>query len=428
MIEPSPRLRPSVDVARVQAQGRDLLCLFDRLDPELGQVLISPEALDLVALLDGSRSVSAVRAAYMLRTGESVTLEQVRELVQGLDEALLLEGPRFEAHEERQRAEYRSQPVRAAVHAGGAYPGEEASLRAFLAERYTMPGGPGRAPGGVSRGPARGLIAPHIDLHRGGHSYAWGYGALAEREPAAVYLLFGTSHRPMTLPFAITAKAYDTPLGALPADHDLVEAIARRAPVDLFTDERMHEREHALEFQAVYLKAIGHAGEGAATVVPILCAPPMDAGSDGLPTGSALWTETIQAIRAALDESGKRWCVVAGADFAHVGPQFGDPGLVDAAFAAHVRAGDLAMLEHVARGDLEGFFRQVVDEPPGPGMAGDSGAVGGARRICGLSPMLATLAVLADGGTESRGEVLHYDQWIAEDGSGSVTFGCVEFA
>ena len=56
-------------------------------------------------------------------------------------------------------------------------------------------------------------------------------------------------------------------------------------------------------------------------------------------------------------------------------------------------------------------------------MAGESMAVGGPRRICGLAPMYALLR-LVEG---SRGSVLHYDQWIDRGGAGSVTFGCVLF-
>ena len=92
-------------------------------------------------------------------------------------------------------------------------------------------------------------------------------------------------------------------------------------------------------------------------------------------------------------------------------------------FADHVRAGDLAMLEYAAAGDADGFYRQVVQESCGPGMAGDSMAVGGPRRICGLAPIYALLR-LAE---RDNGVVLHYDQWIDQGGAGSVTFGCVVF-
>jgi predicted class III extradiol MEMO1 family dioxygenase len=148
--------------------------------------------------------------------------------------------------------------------------------------------------------------------------------------------------------------------------------------------------------------------------------------SGGTPRDDAATEEVIQAIAEIVAESeaeGRRVCFVAGADFAHVGPQFGDPSAVDRRFADHVRAGDLAMLERCAAGDADGFYRQVVRERPGPGMAGDSMAVGGPRRICGLAPMYALLRLV----DRQNGQVLHYDQWIDRGGAGSVTFGCVVF-
>src|SRR6266511_4055467 len=58
-----PRLRPTVDLARVEANGARLVCLFDRQDPPSGQVVVSEGGLLLASLLDGERSVQAVRAA-----------------------------------------------------------------------------------------------------------------------------------------------------------------------------------------------------------------------------------------------------------------------------------------------------------------------------------------------------------------------------
>jgi AmmeMemoRadiSam system protein B len=414
-----------VDAARVPAQGdAELVCLFDRQDPGSGQVVITRGGLLLASLLDGVRTPAAIRSAFALRTGATLGPGEVEAFVQQLDTANLLDSPRFRERARRVADDFRARPTREAVHAGGAYPGQPAALRAFLDSRYTAVGGPGRLPGPVTKPSRRALIAPHIDLHRGGHSYAWGYGALAESEPAELYILLGTSHMPMSQPFAATRRPYDTPFGPVVADPDLLERLARRVPFDIYEAELAHQREHALEFQAVYLRYLEHSGgAGRAPVVPILCVPPGRLPAGGTPRDDPATEEFLAALAEVLAEDGRRVCFVAGADFAHIGPQFSDPAPVNQRFADHVRAGDLAMLELVAHGDADGFYHQVVDEPAGPGMAGDSRAVGGPRRICGLAPMYALLR-LAD---RTDGEVLHYDQWIDQGGAGSVTFGCVIF-
>lgn len=420
-----PPLRPGIDAIRMPSQGdEDVICLFDRQDPLLGQVVITQAGLLLASLLDGERTAAAVRAAFALRTGVSIGPGEVEAFVDQLDGAGLLDSPRYQARREQVVMQFRTRPTRAAVHAGGAYPGQPRTLRDFLDDCYTKPGGPGVRPGPVSRPSRRALIAPHIDLHRGGHSYAWGYRALAESEPANLYVLLGTSHQPMRRPFAATTRPYDTPFGPVLTDGAFLERLATRVPFDLYGEEMAHEREHALEFQAVYLRYLEHSGgAGVAPAIPILCVPPKRLSDGGTPREDDATEEFLQALNETLIEDGRRVCFIAGADFAHVGPRFGDPSPVDGHFAEHVRAGDLAMLEQVAAGDADGFYRQVVEEPRGPGMAGDSGAIGGPRRICGLAPMYALLRLV----DRTNGEILHYDQWIDDGGAGSVTFGCVVF-
>ena len=422
---PLPRLRPGVDAAPVPPEhGDNLICLYDRQDPAGGQFVTTRVGVMLASLFDGNRTESGVRAAFALRTGSMLAPHDLAAFVAELDKANLLDSPRYRAQQQVLAGQFRVGPLRPAVHAGGAYPGEPDALRAFLESRYTAIGGPGAGPGPVAHPSRRALIAPHIDLHRGGHSYAWGYRALAEAEPAELYVLLGTSHTPMQRPFAATALPYDTPFGPVTGDPDFLERFQRRAPFDIFEEELSHRREHALEFQAVYLRHLGHSGEGSpAGVVSILCVPPNATVDGGTPRDDPATEEFIRALDQTIAEDGRRVCFIAGADFAHVGPQFGDPTPVDAGFAEHVRAGDLAMLKQAAAGDADGFYRQVVLEVPGPGMANESMAVGGPRRICGLAPMYALLR-LVEGNT---GTVLHYDQWIEQAGLGSVTFGCVLF-
>lgn len=431
---PCPRLRPTVDAAPLEDGAQKLVCLFDRQDPSAGQVVLSEHGVLLASLLDGRRTLPAIRALFSLRVPAAISVADIADFVRQLDEAYLLDSERYRERERGRADSFRALPTRPPAHAGGAYPGEPTELRAFLDARYTTAGGPGARPGPRRDQCIRALIAPHIDLHRGGHSYAWGYRELAECEPAELYVLLGTCHQPMERPFAATARPYDTPLGPVRADPAFLQRLATRTPFDLFAGELRHRAEHSLEFQALYLRYLGHSGDDgrgddgqadaqSAAVVPILCVPPANVRDGDTPGDDAQVADFLDALRETIREDGRRVCFVAGADFAHVGPQFGDPALVDHRFAEHVRRGDLAMLEHVAAGDANGFYRQVTEEGPGPGMAGDSHAVGGPRRICGLAPMYALLSLL--GPTEGR--VLHYDQWIDPRRTGSVTFGCVAF-
>lgn len=414
-----PRLRP-IDVQPARADGQLVYCLRDRLDPDGPTLVVSPEALLLISLFDGTRDLRGVQIAFALRTGQTLPLEQIAAVAEQLDEAYFLAGPRRDAREAAQRAAFAALPHRPAVHAGGAYPGEPATLEAALDGYFVADGGPGVPLPPTDRRELAALIAPHVDLHRGGPTYAWAYRALAEAVSPELIVLLGTCHAPMSVAFAATTKDYDTPFGPLPTDAAFVRELATRyignGGIDgvpaLLVDEYAHRAEHALEFQAVYLRYLQRKGWlGPVQVVPILCAAPHGlVAAGGSPCEVPAIAELLDLLSAQLAADGRRWCLIAGADLAHIGPQFGDSQPVSRTWLTHVEAADRAMLGLTAAGDAEGFYHQVMDD-------GDS------RRICGVAPIYALLRLLPP----SRGEVLRYTQWADTAGDSAVTFASLAF-
>ncbi len=413
MSENRPRLR-AVEVIHLPGDdGRAMACLRDRLDPAAQPVIITQAGLLLASLLDGRRTVGEVRSAFLLRTGMPLPEKQIAQFVDQLDQAYLLDTPRFRLRMSGLRDEFRVAPTRAASHAGGAYPGDPATLIPFLDGFYLHPDGPGAAPAPPGSKPLRGLIAPHIDLHRGGPLYAWAYQALAESEPADLYLLLGTCHAGMRGTVAATRKSYDTPLGVVPTDEPFLDELQARFGEDLYQDEYQHRAEHSLEFQALYLRYLGHSGgAGPSRCIPILCNSPRALVGEGQsPRESPSIDAFVRALRDTISASGKRVCLIAGADLAHVGPQFGDPRPLTAADLTAVEAADREMLALACASDAEGFYRQVMREQD-------------ARRICGLGPIYMLLATL---GEDAQGELLRYAQWVDSAGNGSVTYAAVAY-
>ena len=117
----------------------------------------------------------------------------------------------------------------------------------------------------------RGLVAPHIDPWRGKLGYGHAYSVLRAGLPEEVdtFVLLGTSHAPMSEPFALCRKAFDTPLGAVKADLEAIDRIGARSPFDPFADLLNHKREHSLEFQAVFVRHL--VGDREVRIIPILC-------------------------------------------------------------------------------------------------------------------------------------------------------------
>lgn len=412
LAQPLPALRPVVELTPVVIDGQRWFCLQDRLDPEAAPLVVSEAAALLATLLDGRRTLGEVRTAFLLRTGVMLPEQELREFIERLDRAYLLDSVRCRARLVEQRKAFQNARERPAMFAGRAYPGSAEEVRDFFDRLFTAPNGPGGPPGPPRPRVAQALIAPHIDLHRGGPAYAWAYGALAECQPADVYLLLGTCHTPMRTPLAATRKAYATPLGAVQVAQDFIDLLESVYPGDLYADELSHRAEHSLEFQALALRYLAERTRGREPlVVPLLCGSLHEwSDGSGSPRAVAEIAAAVEALRTALQRYGRRVCLIAGADLAHVGPQFGDREVVSVAVRARVERRDREMLELICAADAEGFFRQVMSD-------------GDARRICGLAPIYYLLALL-DG---VQGRLLAYHQWVDERGHGSVTYASVIF-
>jgi AmmeMemoRadiSam system protein B len=176
----------------------------------------------------------------------------------------------------------------------------------------------------------------------------------------------------------------------------------------LFAGELSHAGEHSIEFQAVYLRSLGLAGDGGAKIAPILC----DSLHSMVPNGASprevpLVASFVNALQRTLASDDRRVTLIAAVDFAHVGPRFGDRWLVDAAHQSSVGSADREMIELLLQPHAEAFYQHVMRDRD-------------ARRICGFSPLYVLASLMQAEGR--RGELLRYTQWVDSDLSSSVTF------
>jgi MEMO1 family protein len=465
-----PRLR-HVEAFPVDANGRQAIAIRDPAGFTNAVLLLAPPLLEVVSLFDGEHSVGDIQEILTRRTGELVMTDEICRIIGALDEQGFLDSPRFADRRAAIERAFAASPTRPATHAGGAYAGEPAALRAQMDAFFAEPHGPGTiqwatgqqatagqstieargaADGQVSAGHqrdadgrwrvddqpaagdrgvaagrerpvtrvlagtaqvgrgsvARGLVAPHIDFHRGGPAYAWGYRDLAERSDADCFIVFGTCHAGIPDPFALTLKDYDTPFGPAVVDRALATALAHRAGQDVFASELAHRTEHSIEFQAVFLRYL-FAGRREFTIVPVLASFVHEAIARGQrPEDDPRVPRFFDALAELIASTGVRVAVIAGADLAHVGPRFGDPEAVTAGWLGDVEREDRAMLDAVVAGDYGAFFESAARD-------------GDRRRVCGLSPIYALLRTLG----ATRGELKRYAQW--PDPQGAVTFASV---
>jgi hypothetical protein len=406
-MEAPPRLR-AVEAFPVEHEGQRFVALRDAAGYTASVLMLPVQLLELLALLDGQHSLVDIQAEIMRRHGELMPREQVERLLEALDEHGFLDSARFAARRAAIDRAFLETPVRPASHAGGAYPAEPEPLRRAIDGFFSRPEGPGPVAAAPATTPLRGLVAPHIDYHRGGAAYAWGYGEAAARADADVFVVFGTCHAGMRDPFALTRKGYETPLGVAAVDRELVDAIAARARQDCFGSELAHRNEHSIELQAVFLQYL-YEGRREVKIVPILTSFVHEAlARRARPEDDPRVPRFLDALADAVAATGRRVAFIAAADLAHMGPRFGDPAPVDAAELARIDREDRALLATVEAGDAGPFFDAAA-------------ADNDRRRTCGLSPIWTLLRAV--GGAPGR--LRRYAQW--PDPQGVVTFASVVF-
>ncbi len=327
MAEERPRLR-ALEAFPIEHDGERLIALRDPSGLAEQVVVLPIPLLDLVSLFDGEHSRAEMQAILKERHGQAPSEEQIAAVVRGLDEHGFLDSPRFAERRRAVEEAFRQSPRRPAAHAGGAYAGGRSALIAQIDEFFSHPDGPGTSAasplGGAGRPPLRGLIAPHIDFHRGGPTYAWAYRELVDRCDADLFVILGTCHAGMADPFAATLKSFETPLGPAPVDRDFFESLSRRYGADLLASEAAHRSEHSIEFQAVMLRHL-LGDRRPFTILPVLASYVHEAvWTRGDPEADRRIPSFVDALLETMAASRRRVCLIAGVDLAHVGPRFGD--------------------------------------------------------------------------------------------------------
>ncbi|MDA0711287.1 MAG: AmmeMemoRadiSam system protein B [bacterium] len=394
-----------VDAFPVEIKGKKMIYLRD---PEgLAAEMAVPSAVYfLMAQMNGSRSPTDLLHAFAEQfKGASVSLDEVSHLIKRLDEALLLDNARSQNQRQNNEVAFRQASVRPAAHAGQSYPSDEKALREMIDGFFDK--GPGR-PSDRREGHLKALIAPHIDFNRGGPCFAYAYKALAESVPPDLFVVLGTGHAARR-PFVMSRKDFQTPFGTLCADRDTIDRVAEIAPLDVFDDELAHKEEHAIEFQAVFLKYLYP--DSQIPFVPILCGSFHEMVEKGkAPQSEPVIRDFVGGLRQVLEASGKRVCFISGVDLSHVGQRFGDAELLDEEMVSGVEKVDRALLDRACALDPDGYFDIVIRESD-------------RTRVCGTSSIYTMLQLI----DASRSELLQYDHIVDYETQQMVSFASVAF-
>jgi AmmeMemoRadiSam system protein B len=400
-----PKLR-AVEPIPVEIEGKPLIALRDpsHIAPEM--LVVSNEVLFILQFFDGEHTRLDIRQRYLQQFNTFLYADQLDKIIQDLDTRFFLESENFQQQLAELLRKYRSQPTRPAAHAGQSYPAQPEILRQKLTSFFTGENGPGLPRPGIHSPAVKAIVAPHIDLQAGGGTFAYAYKALAEARPADVYIILGTGHNGIARAFACSDKDFETPLGLVPTDRDFLADLQTLWEPNLFEEELIHQYEHTIEFQTIFLQFLFGDRPGW-KIVPILCS----FNHAMLQMANFQLIENfLVALKHVIQQSSKRICLIASADLAHVGLRYGDSFQPDQPFLLELNQTDHQTLAYVEKLDLAQFVQSVAADDH-------------SRHICGFPPIYSMLRVV-----EARtGKLLKYAQVPVDTRNSTVSFASMVF-
>lgn len=274
-------------------------------------------------------------------------------------------------------------PTRRPAHAGTFYPAEPEALQALVDEQLAAAAA--RAPR-FAHGALAGLLVPHAGLVYSGPVAAVAWSVIGQ-EPPSTIVIAGTNHwAPAFRGVGVwSSGVWQTPLGDVPVDAGLARRIEALGP-PFRSEIDGHRPEHSIEVQLPFVVRVAPK----ARIVPLLVSP--RTVTDTIRAG-----EWLGRLLAGLRAAGERITLVGTSDLAHY---------PDDALAREV---DAEILEPI----LELDPTEVARREEAIRRRGDPGLVCG---LCGLEPVLLTLAAVEEMGARSG-------QLLAEATSADVPIG-----
>jgi len=398
-----PRLRRGLDLVPSPVSERPGLLIRDpyRYTEEI--LIVPPLLAAGLVLFDGESTTLDLQAELSRLAGEIVPGEVIESCLRALQENGFLETEEWERMRNERHSQFAAASSRTPVHSGSGYAGEASGLTDQLAgylEGFRVAGGEY----------LRGIAAPHVSPWGGWQSYAAAYGRLGKLRESArekTVVILGTSHYGEPDRFGLTRKTFETPLGVLRPDLELIDKLEASGGEAVLMEDYCHAIEHSIEFQCIFLQ---HVLGSDFRILPILCGPFVRS----MATGEAPERDDkVYRFFDALGElaAGHDPLWVLGVDLAHVGRRYGDgfTAVVGSEEMAEIEADDRERIESVCAGDAGEFFELMREEQE-------------RLKWCGYSPIYTFMQAVPD----ARGSLIRYDQWNIDEQS-VVSFAAMEF-
>ena len=403
-----PLLKRGVEILPARDKERELILLKDN-EGITNQVLVMPvETIALIQFFDGQNSIKDIQNQILKLTNHLVSEYEIIEFVKQLEQANFLENEKVNEIRKKLYEEFKNSSVRKAIHKEVSYPENILELSSFMAKFLKIE---------EIKFPTQtiiGAISPHIDLIRGGSVYAKTYSELQKSVIPDIVIAFGVSHKGGVSPFIFTKKEYETPYGNIQVDNDLYMKFKEVLWYEPDEEDFFHKDEHSLELQALWLKYIWR--DKTPKWLPILVTD-FERFCEKNPPSKIEYIEkffsSAEIILKELLNQNKKVLILAGVDFSHVGPRFGDDIEITPEIKKTIEEYDKKILNLALELKADEFFLSVAETE-------------NETNICGLSATYSALRFIKSINQNAKGKLLDYSQ--ADDPFGGfVSFASVVF-
>lgn len=221
-----------------------------------------------------------------------------------------------------------------------------------------------------------GAILPHAGWIYSGAVAARTFFTLSRRSKPETCVVFGTDHTGVSNHAVYPDGTWDTPLGQLPIDEELVAKIYAALPEQILLSKRVHAQEHSIEVLTPMIRYFWPHIH----MVPIIVKPEISA------------IELGKVVSEQVGECGKSVVFFASSDLTHYGSLYGNiPAGTGRKGFAWMKANDRRMTRRLCAMKTDQILSEAKTH----------------HNACGPGALVALLSILADYGV-IKGNLVQY--------------------
>jgi hypothetical protein len=392
-----PKLRRDLSLEQIIHDGRNLIILTDMLGLAECPIAISTEFFLFLQNIPENSTHSDIM--IMLGVDDINFIQHILNEIENLDKLLFLDSDRYKIKRKEFEDEFLSNPVREPICVNGSYPANPDEFNSYFKDFFET------VDTNTIENRAKAIIIPHIDFRLGKLShevYASGYHALIDSD-ADLFVIFGTSHYSSNDIFMLSEKHFNTPIGLVENDLDLINILKESIPETFTIDEFAHKPEHSVELQTILLKY--YFKDKNFKILPVLVGSFFEfIQQKKSPNNFDRFRSFLDGLNQTIEKLGRKAVYIASVDFSHIGRKFGDDYDAETKLE-EVFKEDSILIDFLEKSDSESFFNKITIDCD-------------KWKICGTSPIYSLLNLKKF----SKGKLLKYNQWNETETKSAVTF------